>query len=296
VFGSIFFAFLSPVLWGLMNVWDKYVVEHRVKNPLSYSLVDGLIMFIAASAAILLLDWRGVTLEGMLIPAGIGIFYGIETTAYYFILKKEDVSGIIGFIYIYPIFVALLSFLFLSEMIPLVGYAGMLLMITGAVVLSSRFKSLKSPAFMGYIIGMVLAVAVSEFLIKVSTTQIPEINALAINFFCLGATIFTIALFSKKMREGFGYELKHNFHLAVVSDFLWISAIGTLFLAMDGLPATIVSSIAIIQPLLVLGFESMVDRFVGKINRDKNFTLKLAGIVLIVIGMALLYSTGLLIG
>ncbi len=294
MFDALFFAFLSPVLWGLMNVWDKYAVEHRVKNPLSFSLVDGVILFIAASAAILLLDWNSVTLESLLIPAGIGIFYGVETAFYYIMLKKEDVSGIIGFIYIYPIFVALLSFLFLSETIPLIGYAGMMLMITGAVVLSSRFKTVKSLGFWAYVIGMVLTVAVSEFLIKVSTTQIPEINALAINFFCLSSVIFIIALFNKKMRDGFGYELKHNFRFAVVSDFLWISAIATLFLAMHGLPATIVSSIAIIQPLLVLGFESVVDRFVGKINRDKNFMLKLAGILLIVIGMVLLYSTGML--
>jgi drug/metabolite transporter (DMT)-like permease len=63
----------------------------------------------------------------------------------------------------------------------------------------------------------------------------------------------------------------------------------TLFFAMKSLPATIVSSIAAIQPLCVVVFENIVDRRMKKISKDVILLPKLGAIILIVAGLVLLY-------
>lgn len=72
---------------------------------------------------------------------------------------------------------------------------------------------------------------------------------------------------------------------------LAFGGIATIFFAMAELPATIVSSIAAIQPLFVIVFERVTDQFIGKISKDHLLLPKTFAIVLIVIGVSLLYAT-----
>jgi hypothetical protein len=60
---------------------------------------------------------------------------------------------------------------------------------------------------------------------------------------------------------------------------------------MVGLPATIVSSIAAIQPLAVLIFEKIAQKLFGHMVKDSHILPKLIPISLIVIGVILLESS-----
>jgi|GEM_PF-2888388 len=33
---AIIFAFLSPLLWALVNVFDKYLVSHKIKKTMRH--------------------------------------------------------------------------------------------------------------------------------------------------------------------------------------------------------------------------------------------------------------------
>ena len=62
---------------------------------------------------------------------------------------------------------------------------------------------------------------------------------------------------------------------------------------MAGLPATIVSSISSIQPLVVLFFERVFHQKAGKMTQDPVLGPKLIAILLIVVGVVMLYLSEL---
>ena len=114
IFLPLIFAIISPFIWGFMNVLDKFVVSHRVKSPLSFTIVAGIVNLAIGIILALFLNWTNIAVNDLFFPAIAGLIFGSQFFLYYYLLGKEDVSNLIGFVYVYPIIVAILSFLFLN--------------------------------------------------------------------------------------------------------------------------------------------------------------------------------------
>lgn len=280
-------AIISPFIWGFMNILDKFVISHKVKNPLSFSVVAGIVNLGIGSIIALCLDWSGVTKTDIFFPALVGVLLGSQFFLYYHLLGKEDVSNVIGLIYFYPIIVAILSFLYLNESFPLISYLGLGIIMVGVFTLSINIKKIKLKATLWMIITLIVVVGLYEFFIKVSTTNLPELNGIAISHIFVGLTILP-GLFVKKIRKGFTKELK-NTKWSILNESFTFLGVLTLYYAMSGLPATIVSSIAATQPLAVLMMESFANKIGIRLSNEGNFRKKLVPILLIVLGIVLLY-------
>ena len=284
---ALFFAIISPFLWGFVNIFDKYIIVKKVRNPISFTTIASIISFIISLILIFLLDWSEISYKAMLVPIFTGILYGFQVLLYYYFLKKEDVSTLVGFVYTYPLFVAILSFFFLNEILSITSYIGMILILTGVLMLSVRLKRIKLKVAVWVIISIILITSIYEFCIKITTLNMPEINGLSIQLLTSNFVVFT-TLFNKKIRKDFYKELK-NFRFAVLIEILTIFATLTIYLAMSGLSATIVTSISAIQPLAVLFYERIADKIFGKMQRDHLLLPKLSAISLMVLGIILLY-------
>ncbi len=188
----------------------------------------------------------------MLWPALAGGLLGIQLYFYYFVSKKADVSYVLGIYYIYPLLVALLSFLFLNEVISFIGYFGAGFTVLGVVLMSLRVKKMKFTLSLWMLGVMIVTGAFSEFFVKVATNELSLWHGLAINNLAMGA-VFLPALLSTNLRRQFATELR-NTHYAVVSEIATFFAILTLYLAMQGLPATIATSLMATQPVFVVLF------------------------------------------
>ncbi|MEI6705162.1 MAG: EamA family transporter, partial [Deltaproteobacteria bacterium] len=172
-----------------MNTTDKYVLTHKVKRPLSYAIVAGVVNLFIGIVVALCLNWSGVTsYREILFPALAGAIFGTQFLIYYQLLSKEDVSTVIGLLYLYPIVVAILSYIFLAEKFTLLTYIGMGLIMFGGVRLSGRVAVFNIR--FGLLIAMlILLVALHEFFIKVATNSLPAINGLSISMITMGLTI-----------------------------------------------------------------------------------------------------------
>ena len=106
--------------------------------------------------------------------------------------------------------------------------------------------------------------------------------------FILHTNVPFFGLFNKNIRLGFPRELK-NIKWALLTESLTFLGILTTYFAMAGLPATIVSSLAAIQPFAVLVLEYLAIKIGININLENNFSKKIIPILLIVIGAILLY-------
>jgi len=285
---SLIAAIASPLVFGFMNVMDKYVISKKVKTVLSYTALAGFVNIGIGIILSLFLDWSGIALKDMILPSIAGILFGSQFFFYFIMLKKEDVSNVIGLMYTYPLVVALLSFLFLNEVLSLIGYLGVAFIMLGIVTMSVRRKKVKLKSGIWMLINLILVVGLSEFFIKFATVNIPTFNGIAINTFVMGLTVILVLL-GKKTRKGFTNELK-NIRWAVFAESFTFLGIITLYVAMTNMPATIVSSIAAIQPLIVLIFERLFNRFSGGMVKDDVIMRKLIPISFIVIGVILIYS------
>jgi transporter family protein len=283
----LIFAIISPFLWGFMNVLDKYVVSYKVKNPLSFAPVSALVNLIFGIILALFLKWQVSSFSSILFPAIAGILLGSQYFFYYLIMKKEDAPNFIGFMYVYPLLVALLSFLFLNEKLSLIGYIGVIFILAGAVFLSIKRKNTKIKAAGWMLCVMIVVGAFYEFFVKVSTNNISGFNGLAVNLVFMGLTVLTL-LFNKNVRTGFKREFK-NIKWSLLSEFFTFTGILTLYLAMAKLPATIVSSVATLQPLAVILFEKIFHRRFKKIVSEASLAKKIIPIIMIVLGIILLY-------
>lgn len=287
ILSPLIFAIISPFIWGFMNVLDKFVISHKVKNSLSFTVVAGIANIAIGILLALFLDWRGISFVDLLSPAIAGSIFGLHFFIYYYALGKEDASNLIGFMYVYPIIVAILSFLFLNEKLSVISYIGICLILLGAVFLSVKAKKIRLKVSLWMIVSLIIIVALYEFFIKVATNNLPVLNGIAISAVCVGFVII-LGLFNKNIRLGFPRELK-NIKWALLTESLTFLGILTTYFAMAGLPATIVSSLAAIQPFAVLVLEYLAIKIGININLENNFSKKIIPILLIVIGAILLY-------
>ena len=288
IFVSLIFAILSPIFLAVMNIVDKYLVSHRIKNVMGFSVVSAITSSLIGLVFGLFLNWEGLVFSDFIIPIIVGLLMGSNYFLYYLIIKKEDASNMTGLIYFYPVLVAIFSFLFLHEVLSLISYLGVILIIIGVLLLSVRMKHLKMTISLWIIFLSILIVAIDEFLIKIYTNNLPELNGIAINIICICIPAILAILFNKKLRISFISEVK-NTKWAFLSETFTFLGIFALYFSMQEISVTIVSSIAAIQPLILLGFENIAQRVFGKMTKDKLILPKLIAIILIVLGVVTLY-------
>ena len=233
------------------------------------------------------LDWSSIGLGDLLFPTLAGLLIGLQYYVYYFVLKEEDVSHVIGLLYLYPVFIALLSFIFLGEILSTTGYFGAALCVIGAVLLSLKLNKHATKHHFIRIAELIFFVTLYEFFIKIATFTVPVANGIAINNIMIGLVVFPILL-HKKTRQGFRRELRNVSWAYLAESTLFLAVVFT-YLAMARLPVTVVSSIGAIQPLAVLGIERLFALKTTGIVKQRSLLSKAIPIGLIVFGVVLLY-------
>ena len=286
---GIIAAVLSALFFAIGNVFDKFVVEHRVKNPKVYAVLIGFVIFLINITASFFVGWSEVNWLLCIVPAISGILSGITMWFFYRTIAKEDISNVVGIMYLFPIMVAVLSFVFIHENISFLGYLGMLITITGTVMLTTKIRNLNRTVLSSMLIIAALT-GITDFLIKVGTTRLPAMNALIINGMFVSFVMIG-GMFIRNIRTEVIKE-KRKIMFAFLGEPIYFVANMMLFLAMANLQATIVSSIAAIQPLLVILLEYTINRFF-RISSDIRLKDRVVSISLIVFGVVLIYATGL---
>jgi uncharacterized membrane protein len=282
----IIFAILSPFFFASTSVFDKYLLEKRMKNFHSYWFLVGCVTILYSVILSVFLDWKTITFTDCVFPIIIGAILFVQTYFYFSIIQKEDIAPSTGLWYMYPLVVAGLSYIFLHEVISWYGYIGIVLTILGAVLISLRLKKISFQSKVWHIIAFIFLIGLGEFIMKVAVGHISSWNAYAITAFVEGTLTFLLIL-KKETRMHVKSEFS-NIHLILSTEVFTFLAISTLYLAMSGLPASVVAGIATVQVLFIVILERLVDQFIGKISRDHYLLPKLIPMILIFIGLILL--------
>jgi len=134
----IYFVFASEFIWAVTSLIDKIVLsKNYIRNPVVYIVLNGamniflifLLPFVGFSSLSLINSFIAISAGAML---SAGIVY------YYKAVQHEEISRVLVLWQLVPIFVLLLSFLFLRESLTAKDFTGFLFLISAGILISYK--------------------------------------------------------------------------------------------------------------------------------------------------------------
>jgi len=292
----VILVLIAVLFWSIMAIIQKFTRVTYFENSLGY------LIFIVPTtifAITLLLFQPFVFLEGKLaflaLSTGIVLFIG-----YYFYLEslhKEEVSKVVILFGIAPIFVLILSRIFLKEILTLNQYIAFILILIGSILVSFKKieQKIKITAGLIFIVLSNLLFAIQSVLLK----YVSSINLTTMMIYReFGYLISACFLFliSPKVRT---YTKKVVNDLNIKKTALVYSAeiIGMCgmflsYLAIQKGPISLISVTESFQSVFTLILVIIISVFIPKILKEeigkKTITIKIISIILMIVGLYLI--------
>jgi len=287
-------ALLTPLLWALGDVAEKFQLDKVFKHWLSYFTLA----YAAWSVIVLcILAFHNVYVEPgyALMAVASGAIGTVGTVFYLKAVSREEASRVVPLAYMSVLFVAALSYVFLGEVFGIATYAGMAALLAGAVLMSYR-RAGRRVLPVTPVLGMVL---VSAFMNAVA-------NVIDKTF--LGAYDYWTLLFwgyfgGLAVIACFFLDRRNRVHFPKLSDLagrrrMWVLLASTILIyfaadvtwlaAISQAPVSIVAAMSTTEPLFVLVLAAASSVFTPKLLKEEiegsKVALKLAAIVLIMLG------------
>lgn len=255
----LFYAVIAYGVYSICNFIDKFVVEKKIKNPSTVAIFGGLL---SLGIGLLLLAFThfhllpGVQIVLLLIS---GIFLTFYIVPYFKALSLDDASRVTPLFQFFPIFVLIISFLFLHESLTIRQFIGFIFVSLGGFLLGSEhiekklFRIRKSfwymlfSSFLYALTSIIFKyVAQSNFWVIISYQTIGiGIGALLLLLYPIYKKDFISEI--KRMKRPLFYLLLLNHFLTVIADFL-------IFYAITLAPVALVSVVQGVQPLYLIIF------------------------------------------
>lgn len=287
-----FYALIYPLAYSIGNSIDKFLLEKKVKNLYAYSVLVGAILFISALIVAYFVDLPVLNFKMLFFACLSGITFGVVCLIYYHLLTYQELSRVIGIGYLFPAFVALYSRIFLGEQLQPIKYFAIGIAILGSVILS--VENDKTKLKLTHAIWIML---LNAALLGVVDTSDKYVLGFANYWQAYILTTIPMALvlctpiLIKQIRKSIHYEFRNISKILLVES-LSITAALSFLKAASIAPITLVSAVGILQPVFVLIITLLLSIFKPHLIKERinfaNLVYKIPGIILIVLGAAIL--------
>lgn len=301
-----FIALVAPFLWAFVNIADHYLIsKFSQKNKERSS--GGLVIFSSiigiVIAFLILIFTNGIfaipTLDKILLLIA-GLLTVIWIILYLYALEIEEISTIVPYFLLVPVFGYILGYIFLGESLNTNQIFGSIIIFLGLILLSINWGAEKRHIKHKVIIYMVFAcliVAVSGILFKYVTIEGNFWVSSFWEYLGLGITGIFIFIFIPKHRKEFLYM--HNtggykiFLVNTISELMTISGNLLTNFALLLAPVTMVYLVGSFQPAIVLFLTILGTKFFPHIIKEdlskKILLPKTIGIAVMLIGTLILF-------
>jgi drug/metabolite transporter (DMT)-like permease len=286
------FTLLAVFLWSLASIVDKYTISRYVKKPL---VMLALYPFYSLIFALLIFFFHGITIppsDVLILSLLAGILYFLMLFFYMKSLSFEEVSRVSSLFSLNLIFTLIFSMVFLGELFPSEKYLGILLVLLGSFLISTR-KTTKIK-ISGALFFMTFASALGAVycvMQKIILNQIDYPSAFVL--VRLGSILLTPILFSQFIHLNKIIKKTPNvFVYLSFSEILNLFGVYLIVIAYSLGPVSLVSALSEIQPLVVLFMALLLGTFRPKILKEELkssiISLKIISIFMIVAGAVLI--------
>lgn len=290
----LYFALLSTILFGIVNIFDKFILSkiNSLKLSPQYAVIIMFSHFFFASLMITFNPLEYVFPHSIL-GISIGFLWFASIVFYSLGLYKGDVSNVIPFLFLTPLFIVFLAFIFLGESLLTFQYIGVILMIIGAITVSYKKIPGRLPIapFVKYVLPSIIIGAILSVTDKFILTAI---NYWSLYFYAsfggLSTALITLTLFPK-FRNGFIQVLnilKSKFIVIAINQTIAFLAFITFFIAISIQFVSIVSAISALQPFFVFVYIILLSNFFPRILKEhytkSTIMLKIISVTAIFVG------------
>lgn len=299
----ILFAALAPLLWSVVNHFDKYLLSKYFKG----GGVGGLMIFstffsIFLLPIILYFDQNAFTLpvSGALVLMLAGACNAVAIYLYLIALNEDEASIIVPFFQLIPVFTFLAGYLVLGETLTTLQIIGGGIILLGVSLISFYREAGEKLQFKWKIALLMISASLlfSVYTILFKFVSLGEgfwsgVFWEAVGLIATGFIFCLVPGYWAQFVDVFKSNSKAVLSINVLSEILtilgnWITAYATLLA-----PAVLVALIAGYQPLFVfmigIGLTLLLPRLTEENISKKALFQKGAAIVLVVIGTSLLY-------
>src|SRR6056297_173041 len=159
----IFYVLIAVLFWAAVNILDKYIIGHELKDPYLVTTVFGLTTYTLFVFIALANGSVGVPVVVAIMAMLAGFSYCLAVIFYYKSMQGMEVSHLALIMATGPLFVAVASFFIFQEKLSFINYTGIVLIMAGAMIISHKKmvkkkndKKRKSVSKFIYIIPFVL--------------------------------------------------------------------------------------------------------------------------------------------
>jgi drug/metabolite transporter (DMT)-like permease len=276
----IILALLGPIFWSIGNHIDKFLIEKYFKvNGTGILLIFSSLIGIVVAPLFFLI--KPEVLEISYFNMGIvlvsGMLGAVVLWLYFKALEDDEVSVVVPFMQLIPVFAYVLGYFILGETLTTVQILAMACIIFGASVLSfeideeNKFRLRKKT-----ILFMTTGALISAFDSVIFKYVLLEENFWISTFWAyIGLSIFGLGifLFSSKSRNGFIHAWKTNSKKIIGINFLneFLTVIGNVSFTFAYLmaPVALVLLFNAYQPVFVLLIGIFLTLFFPKLGTEK---------------------------
>ena len=292
----LFLSLVGAAALAVTGVIDKFILGRYVRDPLAYLAALVVMQQILIVAIPVYLGW-GFVYPQTLYALAAGGCQVVLWAAYLFALQVEETSRVAALVYVFPIFVFIGAFLFLGETLAANDYAGGVLLVCSALLISYRPMQGGRPAVISpalkYMAVFWVFTAAYALAAKYLLAFMNEWHLIL--WSSLGSMLAVLPFLGREsVRNEFAAYFRGGPFLlsALLADevfdflgrgaFIFAYALGSVAL---------VSSVAALQPFITLVYVILLGLFVPGILQEeldrKTMALKTVAILLIVVGVYL---------
>ena len=256
-------SILAAFCFAIANIIAKYTVGKLVKNPTTPIIFTG---FFGLGASIIVYLFQGYQSSppfSILLAILAGMLYLSSLIIYLQAIKIEEVSIVTALWFLSPIFVVILSALFLNETFTIKVYIGILLLVFGAILISTKnLKKIKMGKAFWLMVLADLLFAITSLITKylLNTTNFWTVfSYLRIGAFI--AAIPFVLLYFKDLKHSVHLHGKKVIGLLSIREIANVTGLILLTAATAIGYVSLVNAISSIQPLFVLILSIAISAF-----------------------------------
>ena len=285
------YALLAPAFWALNNVFVKFLITTKFKSyvPMISTII---FMDVPFALAILLIAPINFVFPYTIFAILTGLLPLFAFWFYSQALLVEEVSRLTTLFQLIPVFVALLSAIFLNEILGPQKYLGIIIVVVGAMLVSYKKTKGKTSfsSALKYMIPFGLIIAIYTILEKYLLTYF---DFWSLFFWSITGALLgvTLLLAFKKPRKQFTKTIpnigKKGLFLTFIGEGIYVA--GALFslIALSSANASIASALFGLQPFYIFFYTLFLSIFLPKILTED---LNKQTIILKICAIALMFS------
>lgn len=287
----VVFTVASAATTALSNIIDRVVLTKWVKDARFAMVITGIVWGLVGVALAINSE---LSLNQGVLALGVGMLIPLSYFTYYKAVQLEEVSRIVPFFYFCPLFVLLIAFFFLGEVLTSRQYLGAALLVAGAVVVTVRPTSTLRLGKAQWC--MLCSALVSAVIIVLSKYALATLSPLALFAWTrvgFGLVIIPLALVAYKQVIVMFTEGGVRASLWIVlSEALMLLSGALLFMGLALGSSTLVNAMGSTQSFFVLILSLLLSRHFPRVLEEE-----MHGTVLLrkVTGCALMFLGGVLV-